>query len=701
MDLPHSHTSHLVLLFSTQITYGPFDPILHDKIQFPSLYQVAPRFSSLPWGMVRLMVHFGWTWVGLVVSDDMKGERFLLDLTREMVGNSVCSAFTKKIPSGKFNFYTARGIYSSVTATSAAVMAAYGDAKSLDLLRFVIESFGLSKMVLITTFHWDFTSSLTYETNSYYFHGTLTLANHAKEVPGFRDFLRTVKPAKYPEAIILKEFWESAFVCSLSIPEKSGRKCSENASLEMLPMHIFSLTMSALSYSMYNAVYAVAHGLQDLLLSNSNLESLENGDCLVPHPWQLHEFLSKVQFDNPVGEPVILDESHRSTAKFEILNFVISPNGTCELVKVGEMDPQAPPGQDVFINDAIIMWPGGSSQVPRSQCSRSCGPGFRKRAQQGKTICCYFCVQCPEGEISNQTDAEQCVKCGEDQYSNMERNGCLHKAVTFLSHKEPLGLILVCTSLSFSLLTALVFGIFIKHRDTPIVRANNRNLSYTLLLSLMLCFLCALTFIGQPTLASCLLRQMAFGVVFTVAVSSILAKTFTVVLAFRATSLGSRVRRWVGPRASTSTVLSCSLVQVTICMIWLGTAPPFLEMDVHSEPRLIIVECNKGSVTAFYCLLGYLGVLALVSFTVAFLARRLPDSFNEAKFITFGMLVFCSVWASFLPAYQSTKGKAMVAVEIFSILASGAGLLSCIFIPKCYVILLRPERNTREWLKRK
>ncbi|XP_039767008.1 vomeronasal type-2 receptor 26-like [Ornithorhynchus anatinus] len=287
MDLLHSHTSHLVLLFSIQITYGPFDPILHDKVQFPSLYQVAPRFSSLPWGMVRLMVHFGWTWVGLVVSDDMKGERFLLDLTREMARNSVCSAFTKKIPSGKFNLYIAQGIYSSVTATSAAVMAAYGDAGSLSLLRFVIENFGLSKMVLITTFHWDFTLSMTYETNSYDFHGTLTLANHAKDVPGFRDFLRTLKPAKYPEVIILKEFWESAFDCSLSLPEKSGIKCSENASLEMLPVHRFSLTMSALSYSVYNAVYAVAHGLQDLLLSNSNLESLENGDCLVPRPWQV------------------------------------------------------------------------------------------------------------------------------------------------------------------------------------------------------------------------------------------------------------------------------------------------------------------------------------------------------------------------------------------------------------------------------
>ncbi|XP_038598824.1 vomeronasal type-2 receptor 26-like [Tachyglossus aculeatus] len=684
-----------------QITYGPFDPVLSDKTQFPSLYQVAPRISSLPRGIVRLMVHFGWTWVGLVVSADMIGERFLSDVTGEMVRNGVCAAFTIKISSETFRIYLAWKFYYRVTATSATVMAAYGDAESLSLLRNVIERSGLFKTVLITTFYWDFTLNIKKVTNNYNFHGTFTMANLVKEVPHFRDFLRTVRPEKYPEIIVLKELWESAFDCSFSFPELDGRKCSENASLELLPVHHFPLSMSALSYSVYNAMYAVTQGIQELLLSCSDLESRGNKDCLVPHLWQLHEFLRKGQFDNPAGELVILDENRRSAAKFDILNFVIFPNGNGELVKVGEVDPQAPPDQDVIINETMIVWPGGASQAPHSQCSRSCGPGFRKRAQQEAAACCYFCVRCPEGEISNQTDAEQCVKCPEDQYSNIARDGCLHKVVTFLSPKEPLGLILVSMTLSFFLLTALVLGVFIKHRDTPIVRANNRNLSYTLLVSLKLCFLCALNFIGQPTTASCLLRQTAFGVVFTVSISSILAKTVTVIMAFRATSLGSRVRRWVGPRASISIVLSCSLVQVTICVIWLGTAPPFPELNTRSEPGLIIIECNEGSVIAFYCVLGYLGFLALVSFTVAFLARRLPDSFNEAKFITFGMLVFCSVWASFLPAYQGTKGKATVTTEIFSILASSAGLLGCIFIPKCYVILLQPDRNTREWLKRK
>uniref|UniRef100_UPI0020217F12 vomeronasal type-2 receptor 116-like n=1 Tax=Myodes glareolus TaxID=447135 RepID=UPI0020217F12 len=330
------------------------------------------------------------------------------------------------------------------------------------------------------------------------------------------------------------------------------------------------------------------------------------------------------------------------------------------------------------------------------------GPGFRKFRQQGMAACCFDCTPCPENEVSNETiDVDQCVKCPEDQYASTEHVHCIDKAVSFLSYKDPLGMAITLMALCFSALTSVVLGVFVKHHDTPLVKANNRNLSYTLLISLIFCFLCPLLFIGYPNTAMCILQQITFGVVFTVAISTVLAKTATVLLAFKVTTPGKRMRYYLISGAPNFIIVICTLIQTIICAVWLGVSPPSIDIDAKNEHGHIIIVCNKGSIIAFYCVLGYHGSLALGSFIVAFLARNLPETFNEAKLLTFSMLVFCSVWVTFLPVYHSTKGKVMVAVEVFSILASGAGLLGCIFIPKCYIILLRPERNSLQKLKEK
>ncbi|XP_051846923.1 vomeronasal type-2 receptor 26-like [Antechinus flavipes] len=681
-----------------QISYGPFDPFLSNKVNFPSVYQLASKDSGLALGMVRLMVHFYWTWVGLVIVDNARGETFLWDIREEMTKKGVCEAFVEKIPTSDKYINSLGDTMQRINRSSANVIIIYGDTNLLMTLKYVKGPYVICNKVWITTFHWDFVIR-PHSMDVKSFDRALIFSDQKKDIPGFKHFLSSLKPAKYPEDTFLKRFWNSVFRCSFDYKILEAKHCLRNTSLEMLPIRYFEMSMPGQNYNIYNAVYAVAWALHKILLIRSEMEYMRDEDSLVLHPWQLHSVLRNIQFNNIAGDQVFMDEKRIVVRNYDITNFVVFDNGTEVLVKVGEFIPHAPFGEDLSIHENMIMWNQFYLKNPHSVCTESCGLGYQKSAREGMANCCFDCIPCPEGEISNQTDMDQCIMCPENEYSNKEKNLCLPKAVTFLVYEEPLGMVLTFTALAFCVLTILIIGVFVKHEDTPIVKANNRTLSYTLLLSLSQCFLSSLLFIGKPNSITCLLQQTIFGITFTIAISSILAKTITVVIVFKAIRPGSRSRKWIGSKTPISIMLICSLIQVILCGIWLLVSPPFPDADPHSEPEHIILQCNTGSLIAFYFVLGYMGFLALVSFTVAFLARNLPDTFNETKFITFSMLVFCSVWISFLPTYQSTKGKSMVVVEVFSILSSSVGLLGCIFFPKCYVILLRPQWNTHGWDK--
>ncbi|KAM4694475.1 extracellular calcium-sensing receptor-like [Discoglossus pictus] len=674
----------LGVLHYPQISHGATLSALSDKINFPSFLRTVPSNMFQNIVLSQIIGHFGWTWVGMLIVDNDVGEQGGQVIRAGIELGGSCVDFLEKIHLS-YSMKQIQKVVDVIKKSSTNIIVLHSPEVHVKALLDALYDENVTEKIFVTSASFGITPGLFSKKAWKVLNGTIGLIPNTGNMPGFLEFLHNLHPSRYTDYPFIKIFWEKTFNCRWSDEDPSGKLCTGDEELAELIPSLFELSDLSYTYHAYLAVYAYAHALHALIMFSTTSGYLHN-----------RTYVKKIQaWQN--GDPVSFNADGDMPASYDIMNVQIL-NNTFNLVKVGSFNPDALWGVKMTLNTSSILWNDKFSHVPISVCSKSCQPGHRKASRAGQPTCCFDCVPCSVGEISNRTDAAECLTCPSDQWSNEQRDRCVPKLIEFLSYEEPLGIMLLTLIIIFSILTLCILYIFVKHQDTPIIKATNRELSYILLGSLTLCFLCCLVFMGRPSKLTCLLRQSFFSVVFSISISSVLAKTIMVILAFKATDFNNPLRKWLGPRIPRHVVGLCFILQIAICLAWLLISPPFPKLNMESERHKIIIECYDGQKLFFYVTMGFMGFLAMISFVVAFLARNLPGSFNEAKLITFSMLVFCSVWVSFIPAYLSTKGKYTVAVQIFAILASSAGLMFFIFVPKCYIILLKPERNNREFL---
>ncbi|XP_036821511.1 extracellular calcium-sensing receptor-like [Oncorhynchus mykiss] len=692
-------------------TLGPFDlpmvsylatcTCLSDNWKYPSFFRTVPSDAFQARGMAKLLRLQRWVWVGLVSEDDDYGKFGVQLLLQELQGSGVPSK--RKI----------RHIVDTIRGSTARVVVAFVGftGHSGALMEEVVRQ-NITDKQWIASEAWVTYSTIASPKNMPSLAGTIGFALKKADIPGLGPFLTRLHPdGDYQKSDpFLRELWEEMFGCSLGVDLSvtlSSRQCTGSEVIREGESQYADVFQLRASYNVYKAVYAIAYAIQDMMACRPGDGVFNGGQCpdiRKLQPSQIVHYLRGVNFSTPVGESFHFDINGDPPASYDIINWHVTPEGTAEFVQVGHFLSSEGSDDQFHIDMDKVVWGGGSgNEVPVSVCSADCPPGTRHAVQKGRPVCCFDCLSCAEGEISNTTGSVECIRCPERFWSNPDRTACIPQLVDFLSYSDTMGVILSVISVSGATLTAGALATFLYHRHTALVKANNSELSFLLLLSLKLCFLCALVFIGQPKPWTCMLRHTLFGISFVFCISCLLSRTVVVLVAFRATLPGENLMRYFSPTQQRMGISLCTLIQVLICVLWLALAPPRPAERGDREGRgpRVVLECEVGSVVGFSLVLGYIGLLASLCLLLAFLARKLPDNFNEAKFITFSMLIFCAVWISFIPAYVSSPGKYTVAVEIFAILASSFGLLFCLFAPKCYIILLRPERNTKKHMMSK
>ncbi|XP_026230450.1 extracellular calcium-sensing receptor-like [Anabas testudineus] len=666
---------------------------LSDKTKYPSFLRTIPSDYYQSRALAQLVKHFGWTWVGAVRSNDDYGNNGMATFRETAQQLGICLeysvSFFRTDPPNKI-----QKIIDIVKISTSKVIVTFLSYFDMDVLINHLSQYNLTGYQWVGSEAWIFGSQIAEMDKHHILDGAIGLFIPKAHVRGMSEFIVDVKPVSLWGHELFTEIWETLFSCKFkqsSSSTENQRECTGHEDLRGLQHSFIDMSLMPIFNNVYKGVYAVAHALHNILNCNESCNYEMQLD-----PFMILQHVRKSHFITKEGEEVYFNENGDLPAKYEIINWQPTENGVVDFVTVGLYDASLPADKQLSLKNKSLVWAQNLKQVPVSVCSEKCPPGTRKVLQKGKPVCCYDCIRCAEGEISNITDSITCVQCQPEFGSNERRDACVKKEAEFLSYEEIMGALLTAASLFGTCMTAVVAFIFFRYRKTPIVRANNSELSFLLLFSLTLCFLCSLTFIGRPSEWSCMLRHTAFGITFVLCISCVLGKTMVVLMAFRASLPGSNVMKWFGPTQQRLSVLAFTLIQVVICILWLTISPPFPFKNFKEIKDKIILECALGSTVGFWAVLGYIGLLASFCFILAFLARKLPDNFNEAKFITFSMLIFCAVWITFIPAYVSSPGKFSVAVEIFAILASSFGLLICIFIPKCYIILLKPEKNTKK-----
>ncbi|XP_017564405.2 extracellular calcium-sensing receptor-like [Pygocentrus nattereri] len=683
-----SMTRILGLFGIPQMSYYATCACLSDKRQYPAFLRTVPSDHYQAAALAKMVKYFGWTWIGAVRSDTDYGNYGMASFLKAAQEEGICveysEVFYRTDPRSKLE--RVANVIRRSTARVIVAFLASGEARVL-----------LEELTRQPPPHIQWIGSDAWITHPEFLRfnmcaGAIGFGVPRSVIPGLREFLLDLSPAQALKSPLLTEFWESSFSCSLKGSSGGARECDGSEDIRALQNPYTDTSQLRITNLVYKATYAIAHAIHGVICNDTQCDKSAKFA-----PWQILDQLKRVNFTTKNGFQVSFDSKGDPVAVYELINWQDKKDGGFDFVTVGHYYSFKPRGQEFSMSRAI-SWMGGKTEVPKSVCSESCPPGTRKAVQKGKPVCCYDCIPCAEGEISNKTDSLNCVHCPSEFWPNTQRDSCLPKPVEFLSWDDTLSIILTAFSLAGAFIAVCVAAVFYKHRTSPIVRANNSELSFLLLFSLILCFLCSLTFIGQPSEWSCMLRHTAFGITFVLCISCVLGKTIVVLMAFRATLPGSNVMKWFGPPQQRLSVLAFTLIQVLICVLWLTISPPLPFKNLKHYKERIILECGLGSAIGFWAVLGYIGFLALLCFILAFLARKLPDNFNEAKFITFSILIFCAVWVTFIPAYVSSPGKFTVAVEIFAILASSFGLVICIFAPKCFIIMFRPEQNTKKHL---
>ncbi|XP_069493053.1 G-protein coupled receptor family C group 6 member A-like isoform X2 [Ambystoma mexicanum] len=673
----------LGLYLMPQISYASTAEVLSEKQRYPSFLRTVPSDVHQIQCISQLIAHFQWNWVGIISSDDDYGRSAAESFQSTFEQLSICIAFRKVLPSDLNYANMTTRIEETIQALKdkpfANVVVLYAKGSLLKLIFSELMKQNISR-TWIASGVWSTDRDVAALPNIETLGTIIGVAYKNAEIDGFNDYLQNLHPGSAGVNTFIEEYKRVRLNCT---DENISSNCSGtpggvNTSLANDEYLVKNIELGG-TYGAYLAVKAVAEALKNLLCSNGSCDRNLNFP-----PWQLLGELYKINITQKNNKPFYFNPVGDGINGYDILTWNMV-NGSMQFTIVGTYELE---GSKLDFNRSMISWYPVAKQIPISKCSALCSPGFYKKNLNNS--CCFDCLLCPENSYINATG--YCTSCQEDEWSNNGSLKCEKKLVDFLRWNDAFAIVLLSFA-ALGFLTVFTIGvIFVKHINTPAVKAAGGVYSCIMNISLLISLTSPLVFIGEPTDVTCQVRQPLYGLSFTLCVSCVLIKSLRILLAFE---LGKKVKpppKMTYQPAMVMIIVTC--IQVLICTLWLTLKPPRMRKESNMQKR-ILQECSESSDVAFGFMLGYIGFLAFVCFAIAFRGRHLPGKYNEARLITFSMLIYLFVWIVFIPVHISVQDIYHPAVQVVAMLASCYGIISCHLLPTVYVILFKKNSNNQ------
>ncbi|XP_026492105.2 metabotropic glutamate receptor 2-like [Vanessa tameamea] len=688
--------ANLLRLFKIpQVSFFSTSPELSNKARFEYFTRTIPSDLHQVRAMVEIVRKLGWSYVSIIYEESSYGIKAFEELEALLARNGICIAVKEKLvkDSGVADERAYDDIVQKLlTKPRARGAIIFGsDQEVAGVMRAVERVNATGAFSWVGSDGWS-ARALVSDGNERAVEGTISVQPQANDVKGFKEYFLGLNVKNNKRNPWFVEFWEDHFQCRYPGSPKTpyngqyARSCSglerltdNNTEFER-QLQFVSDAVMAFAYSirdMHVEVCGGRHGLCDAMRPASGSDLLR--------------YLRKVNFTGLSGDEFHFDVNGDGPARYNILHFKQVSRGVYHWVKVGQyLDGEL----QLHVNEIQFKW--GERRPPESVCSAECELGQAKQYVEGES-CCWHCFNCTQYEIRSPYVETACMVCPRGTLPDPTRTECQPIPEAYLRPDSAWAIGAMSFSSVGILLTAFVCGVWVRHSSTPVVRASGRELSYVLLAGILMCYLVTFALVFRPTDILCSIQRFGTGFCFTVVYAALLTKTNRISRIFNASKHSAKRPILISPSSQLAICTALVSIQVLIVVVWMIVAPARAMFHYPTREDNMLV-CDSYVDASYMIAFFYPIVLIVVCTVYAVLTRKIPEAFNESKHIGFTMYTTCVIWLAFVPLYFGTASHVPLRITSMAVTISlsASVTLVCLFSPKLYIILIRPERNVRQ-----